>query len=822
MVSGKGRVLCFDTENLGFERDVKSQRDMHIIYALDAETREQFWFFDKFEERINAVHLGPNEDLSCGSIEDGVRFLSEAKSIIIQNGNGYDFLLFEKVFPQYFDGSNYFTPTGDPKYPYRVMDTHTMSCTLNPERMAPFEAKLLGKGNVGPHSIAAHGIRIGRYKPEHEDWTHLSVPMLTRVSEDTEIGLDMYYWLMREWRDQLASPNGKTGYSIMDAYYCEARIAIAIGRQAVRGIRFDVEFAQELLIKMDEELAETEAAIKPHIPPAIAMVPAKWSASQFAKQAQYLTNQQQRELREVTHIGDKATIWDLTIAKTKQGHPISKSVTKVYSEMIGYKEVYGENWEKAIVGGPFTPLTLKEVPLGNRELMKQLLYRHGWRGVNLNDTELDHNDKYHKLLAKGKRKQAEEHGELPTLWAGKIDEDSIKRWVETGNPPEWALGIARWYIVRSRRTQILNIDDPIEFKKNGVWTNRSGSGRNCRGLLPKAVCQDTGMTAQEYFEKHKMWPDSGHWRIPAQAFHAATNTFRMRHKNVVNIPSRGIYGHEMRELFIAADGMSIVGCDGAGLELRMLAHFMGDPEYTDIILNGDIHTTNQQNANLPERDMAKTFIYAFLYGSGIPNLARVCGVSEETMRKCIDRFKAALPALSRLLDGVQRAGERGFLSAIDGRWGRIRKRDGEYALHTALNVLLQMTGSIIMKWAHILAEDLAVERGLVKSYAAFPQLVHMHDESQMEESDDVHDWIGYVIDKSEWKAEEKAEYHDEKGQWSAPIKVKEIDGKLYIVRGFSPLGNCYAEGIKLAGEKFGLRCPTAGEYKIGKNWMETH
>ena len=824
MLTGKNRILCFDTENIGFVEDIRAKNHMHIIQCIDAKTREKFWFFDNFEDRVNAVHLGPTEGLRSGTIEDGVRFLSEAKCLIIQNGNGYDFHVFEKVYPEYFKGFDYFAQTGDPEFPFKVMDTHTMSCTLNPEREAPYEARLLGKGNVGPHSIEAHGIRIGRYKPEHEDWSHLSLDMFTRVEEDTEIGLDFYYWLMREWRQQLANPNPRTKYTIMDAYYCESRVAQTMARQALRGFRFDMGFASELLAELDAELSTTEKAIRPHIPLTLDMTTAKWSASQMASQAEHLTKPQIVELRRVSHISSRTTVWSLTNKATKNGTPISKAVTSDFPEVMGYKEVYGDNWEKSIVGGPYTPLVWKEVPLGNRAAMKVMLYDYGWRGVNLNDTELEHYEKYHKLFEKGgkHRSKAIEMGELPSPWAGKIDEDSVEKWVKDGNPPEWALGIARWYILRSRRTQILNIDDPINYRLKGQWTNHAGRGRKCRGILPTAICQDTRMTAQSYFEKYNMWPDSGHWRVPASAFHAATNTFRMRHKVVVNIPSRGLYGKEMRKLFIAMRGKKIIGCDGAGLELRMLAHFMGDHEYTDIILNGDIHTYNQGKANLPERDMAKTFIYAFLYGSGIPNLARVCGVSETTMRACIDAFKASLPSLDRLITGVQNSGERGFLSAIDGRWCRIRKRDGEYALHTALNVLLQSTGSIIMKWAHVLAEDMALEKGLINTLGEFPQLCHMHDESQMEDWDDNNHYIGYTIDKSEWKAEEKAEYHDELGQWSAPMVVHNSGNTMYIVRIFNQYGDIYSKAITMAGEKFGLRCPTAGEYKVGDSWLDTH
>ena len=83
----------------------------------------------------------------------------------------------------------------------------------------------------------------------------------------------------------------------------------------------------------------------------------------------------------------------------------------------------------------------------------------------------------------------------------------------------------------------------------------------------------------------------------------------------------------MRQLFTVPDGYSMVGGDASGLELRMLCHYMNDSEYTEILLNEDIHTYNQTLAQLPTRDDAKTFIYALLYGAGDTKLGRIIGGS---------------------------------------------------------------------------------------------------------------------------------------------------------------------------------------------------
>ena len=114
---------------------------------------------------------------------------------------------------------------------------------------------------------------------------------------------------------------------------------------------------------------------------------------------------------------------------------------------------------------------------------------------------------------------------------------------------------------------------------------------------------------------NRLRPDG---RLTAEAITIGTPTFRFTHKTVVNVPrTSSLYGYEMRSLFIPSDGYVMVGHDASGLELRMMAHYLDDREYTQEILSGDIHTKNKEDAGLPTRDDAKTFIYAsILYGAG--------------------------------------------------------------------------------------------------------------------------------------------------------------------------------------------------------------
>ena len=80
----------------------------------------------------------------------------------------------------------------------------------------------------------------------------------------------------------------------------------------------------------------------------------------------------------------------------------------------------------------------------------------------------------------------------------------------------------------------------------------------------------------------------------------------------------------------AGDGYKLVGCDASGLELRMLAHYLAfydGGEYAKTVIEGDIHSLNQEAAGLETRDQAKTFIYAFLYGAGDAKIGEIVGGS---------------------------------------------------------------------------------------------------------------------------------------------------------------------------------------------------
>ena len=247
---------------------------------------------------------------------------------------------------------------------------------------------------------------------------------------------------------------------------------------------------------------------------------------------------------------------------------------------------------------------------------------------------------------------------------------------------------------------------------------------------------------------------------------AITGRMTHRNPNMAQVPAvYSPYGKECRACWTVEEGNVLLGVDASGLEIRMLAHYMNDEEYTNEIINGDIHTSNQKLAQLESRDKAKTFIYALMYGAGDEKLGSVVGGTTADGKRARQYFFDNKPSFKSLRDRVQRASAKGYLKGLDGRKLYIRNA------HSALNTLLQGAGAIIMKQGLVMLDNVLKLNAVEYKFVA-----NIHDEWQIEVPKDKADFIGEFAVKS----------------------------------------------IVKAGEHFKLRCPLDGEYKIGDNWSETH
>mgnify|MGYP003133919736 FL=1 len=259
-------------------------------------------------------------------------------------------------------------------------------------------------------------------------------------------------------------------------------------------------------------------------------------------------------------------------------------------------------------------------------------------------------------------------------------------------------------------------------------------------------------------------------RVRGKVMTLRTITGRMAHAlpNMAQVPAvYSPYGRECRDLWTVDDQSKyrLVGVDASGLELRCLAHYMDDPEYTDIVLTGDVHKANQEKAGLKTRDQAKTFIYSFLYGAGAAKIGKIVNGNAKKGQQLITKFLKNMPALEQLRTDVLDWSSNGTITALDGRLLYVRSE------HSALNTLLQGAGAIICKqWlVHIM------ER-VIKAELNVRLVASIHDEYQFE------------------------------------VAIPHIERFCKLAK----------EAMTQTTKTLNMKCELDCDYKIGKTWAETH
>lgn len=264
--------------------------------------------------------------------------------------------------------------------------------------------------------------------------------------------------------------------------------------------------------------------------------------------------------------------------------------------------------------------------------------------------------------------------------------------------------------------------------------------------------------------------------IHGKLFVADTLRFRHQAPNTANIPAvrvnkagevlRGVEGfftYEARDLWVARPGRVLVGTDAAGLELRMLAHYLNRADFTDGVVNGDPHQSNADLAGVT-RPQAKTLIYACLYGAQGPKIAKTLGISVPEGKAIREQFLEKL-GIADVMQGAMEEQKIGRVWLVDGA-GVVCPSP-----HAALNYKLQGGGARVMALAAIF-----LERHIRRAGLDSLKVGDIHDEWQY----DVH-----------------------------PSCAAE-HGRLAI------------QSIREAGEELNLNVPLDGTSKEGLTWAATH
>ena len=239
-------------------------------------------------------------------------------------------------------------------------------------------------------------------------------------------------------------------------------------------------------------------------------------------------------------------------------------------------------------------------------------------------------------------------------------------------------------------------------------------------------------------------------RIHTSFNQLATATGRLSSSgpNLQNIPIRGPQGGRMRACFTAGPGKLLAAADYSQIELRVLAHFSGDPALKQAFARGeDIHATtaaliferdDPSAVTIEERRSAKTINFGLIYGMGPQRLARELGVTMNQAKEFIERYFDKLSTLKAFYDGlVERATEQGFVTTWAGRrrlLPELTSRNQQMisqARRQAINTVIQGSAADIIKMAMIRVHRDEALRDLDARL-----ILQVHDELLLEAPDD--------------------------------------------------------------------------------------
>jgi DNA polymerase I len=220
---------------------------------------------------------------------------------------------------------------------------------------------------------------------------------------------------------------------------------------------------------------------------------------------------------------------------------------------------------------------------------------------------------------------------------------------------------------------------------------------------------------------------------------ASSGRLSSSNPNLQNIPIRTELGRQIRRAFIADPSYVLLTADYSQIELRILASITHEPRLVEAFTHDeDIHTITAsslfgipvEEISKDQRRLAKTVVYAVLYGQSAFGLAQVTGMSNADAATFIKRYHETFPNVKVYVDGtLQQARSQGYVNTL---YGRKRFIPDMHALsHTerqalereAINMPIQGTNADLIKIAMLRLHSALKEKRMKTR-----MILQVHDE----------------------------------------------------------------------------------------------
>lgn len=783
MLLPPGPHYLFDLETTGLlpylqehiADPVKSR--IHILAIRDLHTRQTFVF--RQNKRQN-------------SIERGIAMLNEAEVIVGHNIIGFDIPAIELLYP------------GKLQLKALVRDSLVLSKVFfADEKERDFRrwkrGELDGK-EIGRHGLEAWGQRLGAPKGDYakakaealkQQYPHLDKQEITRLVW-SEWSQDMEDYCVQDinvneqlWQLMVANPRRHSDESIT----LEHRIHNLMEAVTNNGFPFDIEGGHVMETELRAVVEEKEAAAIEHF--GSWWVPSKWKT--VGKE--YTTEVRDQDGALVLDVDGKVRKHKVAF-RPREEHGEDKSRQNwgeitVPKKSMKFKPESGKADKEA--GCAYCPVELKEFNPGSRpQIIDRLTKVYDWEPQEFTETgQPAVNDEVLRDLA-ASIPICDELAEL-FYYNKRLGQlvDGKNGWI--GKAMERGDGrIHGTFNVGGTVTNRASHSNPniaqvprVVFKKLKQWEEKNVELGFRDGKIIYGVFREDGTFDENLTPL--MWEGKqieGVPKLDAAGGYAFDAEGKLETKKTLLKGRPGDHGWDSRNLFYVPEGWTLMGADQKGIELRALGHFMAEFDqgaYGRLVVEADPHDLHTAALELNNRDTAKTFIYALIYGAQDFKLGTVIDPAlalkpQEAKRVGAEmrgRLMRRIPALGAVVKNIQKQARSGMLDALDGRKLFVR------AQHAALNTLLQGAGATIAKQWCVNFAEYCEEDGLVHGWDGdFAIVAWIHDELQVAVRDDP--------------------------------RIIEICRKNIIDAAYD------------AGMGFGFRLPVDVDVKFGRRWADTH
>lgn len=700
-----------------------------------------------------------------------------AKMLSLHNGVGYDFWLYQKLHgcdwgigPDYFMDNNKVC----------IFDTMLISQIVNPDRKLSFGVDDNGKTvKLGKHSVQSYAVQFGDSKVAIDYWDRFEPIIVERCEKDTilqakihnhlfnKMGLNYFEFVENKIAGRRVVIPAKMGLGRVDnwkgtdfsnALSMEHKFFHIFSKQEnQRGIILNQSKCEKYIDEVSKLIKKCEDELDPILPMLPDMVDAKLKGVQ-----------------ETAGVKDPKTITGkLKKSSTEWFDPLITEVVKkkgqarkdgtIPTRTYVMPEISYDPTEA--ISGPYCRVGWFKLELTSPEQVCKLLFDAGWVPDEYNKkkvTEKESTDPSSPYFGQVVGKPARDSEGQPVLGSPKLTESSFE-----------SISGGAGKLVADMRTYRHRLS---------VW-------------------QGFQRIVDEVGEVHQ-----------GGLTHGAVSG-RVQHRGIVNVPVRGLYGKQCREVLEAPKDYYIFGADLSAIEDRIKANYIIDyPQgkaYADRILDPtfDTHTNNQQLWGLESRSDAKGPAYALAYNCGHKALMPLMKCTEDVALQRYELYWNDNLPLKLYNEDLKKFFKKyKYVVGIDGR--KLTPRSA----HSCSNATFQSAANMVAKVASCFM-DTWVSKNKLNAW----QWSHTHDEQQF----CVHKSLVKNIHK--FKNEE-----DAVALWKSKISVGDFShtkpshiGDEYWVFE-SDFATLMIQSFLKAGQFLGIKVPTTGECMAGFNWYHTH